>query len=244
MPDSTLIWVSPPEKQRSGAQDIHVWAAGLDQPLEHISAFKVTLAPDEMERAARFHFERDRNRFIAGRGILREILGSYLETGPSQLCFEYSPRGKPRLKTIDERPHLHFNAAHSEDLILIAVTQLYPVGIDVERVRPISELENIATQYFSAGEAADLMALPKDEQVRSFYRLWTRKEACLKATGEGLSGSTRENESTAHWTLVELTPARDFVGAVAAPAGGLTVSCWKWPSRNGSTSRSTCELSV
>ena len=224
-----MLWIPSPHDQRLGEQDIHVWAARLDQLPERIFAFKETLAPDELDRAARFHFERDRNRFIAGRGILREILGWRLEIRPSQLHFDYSQRGKPMLKDSSERPPLHFNLGHSGDLILIAVTRRCSVGIDIEWVRPIPKLENIALRYFSTREVADLTAMPKDQQLRTFYRLWTRKEASLKATGEGLFGSTRENEATASWTLVELTPAPDFVAAVAAPAAGLTVSCWQWP---------------
>ena len=229
MPQSNLLWDPPPHEHRLGDQDIHVWAAGLDQSPERISAFKEILASDELARAARFHFERDRNRFIAGRGILREILSSYLEIRPSQLEFEYSPRGKPMLKAASARLPLHFNLGHSEDLILIAVTKPCPVGIDVEWIRPIPELETIARQYFSTGEAADVMAAPKAERLRAFYQQWTHKEACLKASGDGLSGSTPGNETTATWTLVELAPAKDFVAAVATPAVDLTVSCWQWP---------------
>ena len=228
MPQSNLLWPPPPHQQRLEEQDIHVWAAGLDQSLERISVFRGTLAADELERAARFHFERDHNRFIAGRGLLREILGSYLEIHPSQLDFQYSPRGKPMLKAASALPPLHFNVGHSEDLILIALTTSCPVGIDLERVRPIPELENIARQYFSTREATDLMALPKDRQLRAFYQLWTRKEACLKATGEGLSSSMREIEATASWTLVELAPAANFVAAIAAPIVDPSVSCWVW----------------
>ncbi|HTV43472.1 MAG TPA: 4'-phosphopantetheinyl transferase superfamily protein [Candidatus Sulfotelmatobacter sp.] len=215
--------------------DIHVWAAGLDPSPERVSAFKETLAPDELERAARFHFEIDRNRFIAGRGILREILGSYLGIRPERLQFDYSPHGKPTLKASSTRPPLHFNLGHSVDLILIAVTRACPLGIDVEWVRPIPDLENIATRYFSTREAAELMALPEERRPRAFYQLWTRKEACLKASGEGLSGLAGlqipdHSKLTDSRTLVEFTPARDFIGAIAAPAGGLTVSCWSWPS--------------
>ena len=229
MPQSNLLWDPPPQEQRLAEQDIHVWVAGLDQSPERISAFKDILAPDELNRAARFHFERDRNRFIAGRGVLRQILSSYLEIRPSQLDFQYGPRGKPMLKATSARPPPHFNLGHSEDLILIAVTRPCPVGVDVEWIRPIPELKTISTQYFSTSEAAEIMALPEGEQLRAFYQLWTRKEAYLKASGEGLSGSTSGNEATATWTLVELAPAPNFVAAVAASAAGLTVSCWQWP---------------
>jgi 4'-phosphopantetheinyl transferase len=244
-----LLWPLPPHEWKSGKQDIHVWAADLDRLLERISSLKETLSPDEQHRAARFHFERDRNRFIAGRSILREILSSYLEIHPPQVHLQYGPRGKPISTDLSGRHLLHFNLGHSEDLILIAVTRACAVGIDVERVRPIPEFENIIIQYFSAREAGEFMALPKDQQLHAFYQLWTRKEACLKATGEGLSDSaeavdvsflarepaqvraTPGNSPTPPgWTLVGLTPASEYVAALATQAAGLTLSCWQWPS--------------
>jgi len=247
MPFPDLLWPAPPALWPLNETHVHIWAAGLDESLERISSLEKTLSPDEQERAARFHFERDRRRFIAGRGILRKILSSYREISPSPLHFCYSSRGKPYLGEEEGRPPFHFNVAHSEDLILIAVTRACVLGIDVERVRPIPERESIVMQYFSSREAAALTALPKQQRLRAFYQLWTCKEACLKATGGGLSDLTDGLEvsfppgkpaqirafsgtlqTAATWTLVELRPAPGYVAALAAPTTGLSLSSWQW----------------
>lgn len=244
----TLLWDSPPRERKLGARDVHVWAAGLDQSPGRLSSLKQTLSPDEQCRAGRFHFERDRHRFIAGRGILREILGSYTDIHPAQLRFDYCPRGKPILADSSELRRLHFNLGHSEDLMVLAVTRACIVGVDIERIREIPEMERIVVQYFSAGEAAQFMASPKDRKLRAFYRLWTRKEAILKASDEGISGLAKdldfpfpppqsaqvrampENSAiNANWTWVELTAAPGYVAALAAPVADVTCSCWRWP---------------
>jgi 4'-phosphopantetheinyl transferase len=226
---------------------VHVWVASLDLSAAKISSLKETLSRDECARAERFHSERDQNRFIAGRGLLRAMLGSYLDTPPEQLEFSYSPQGKPALANAPGPNELHFNLAHSRDLIVIAVTRACPVGVDVEWVRPVNEAEGIAERFFSPGEVAKLKALPEAQRLTAFFNLWTRKEACLKATGEGLekleqievsflpddparvlaiSGNASAAQS---WMLVELAPAPGFVGALATPARGLELSCRPWP---------------
>jgi 4'-phosphopantetheinyl transferase len=248
MSNLQLLWSLPSEPCQLGGADVHVWASSLDKPLEGLPSLELTLSPDERERAGRFHFELDRNRFIAGRGMLRAILSSYLEIEPAQLSFAYSPRGKPALTGLTGDRALHFNLAHSGGLILIAVTRVCALGIDVERIGPASDAEDIAREFFSPREAEELRALPMDRRTVAFFNLWTRKEAWLKATGEGLSDTLREIEisllpgepprvlaisgnpqAAADWTLVALAPAPDFAGAIAAEAKGLRFCCWQWP---------------
>jgi 4'-phosphopantetheinyl transferase len=248
IPKLELLWLDPPAKWKLTAPDIHIWASNLYEATAHISTFERLLSPEELDRASRFYFERDRRRFIAGRGILREILSSYLEMSPSQLHFSYGLHGKPYLGEGEGSAPLQFNVTHSEDLIVIAVTNACSLGIDVERVRPIPEFEYIAGNFFSTRETAELTALPNEQQQRAFYQIWTRKEACLKAIGGGLSDLTRQMEVTfqpgypaeiraipdtqkiaAAWTLVELRPAPEYVATLAAPATGLNLSRWQWP---------------
>jgi 4'-phosphopantetheinyl transferase len=225
---------------------VHVWVANLDASAAKLYSLKQTLSADEHARAERFLSERDQNRFITGRGLLRTLLGSYLDRPPEQLEFAYSPRGKPALANASGQHELHFNLAHSHGLILIAVTRACPLGVDVEQVRPINEAEGIAKRFFTPGEIAKLKALPEAQRLAAFFNLWTRKEAYLKATGEGLemlnqievscapgdparvlaiSGNTATAQS---WMLAELAPAPGFVGALAAPATGLELSCRPW----------------
>jgi 4'-phosphopantetheinyl transferase len=248
MSNLELHWSFPPDQWQLNGADLHVWSASLDQPVERISSLEQTLSPDERDRAMRFHFDRDRNRFIAGRGMLRAILSSYLKIDPPHLHFAYSSRGKPILTGFPGRCTLHFNVAHSNDLILIALTRVCAVGVDVEWIHSVRDTENIASHFFSPREVVELMALPKEQRALAFLNLWTRKEACLKATGAGLSDMIEQIEvsflpgeparmlaisgdpqAAACWTLVELTPASEFKAAVAAAAKSLRFFCWQWP---------------
>jgi 4'-phosphopantetheinyl transferase len=246
-PDFALLWDFPPEQRHLTDYEVHIRAASLKKATDSISALEQILSPDEQARAQQFKLEADRNCFIAGRGLLRTILSSYAEMDPAQLQFTYSKRGKPALSNISEQGTLYFNVAHSKDLLLIAVTRACAVGIDVEWIRPINNAEEIATRFFSPREAAKLMALANDQHIPAFFNLWTRKEAWLKATGDGLSEMLREvevsflpeeparvlaisgNEEAAQcWTLLELTPASGFAAAVAVEAKGLQFSYWQW----------------
>jgi 4'-phosphopantetheinyl transferase len=248
MSNVKLLWSLPTNQRQLDNNNVHVWAVDLNKSTERIFSLHQTLSSDEQDRAGRFHFERDRNRFIAGRGILREILGSYLETTPSQLQFIYNPQGKPALTSFPERPLLHFNLTRSQDLALIAVTRACAVGIDVEWIHPINDAENIAARFFSPREAAELAAIPNGQREAAFYNLWTRKEAFLKATGEGITEKlgqievsflpeqpaqirsiSGDSRAAADWTLTGFTPAPGYVAAVAAQAQGLKLSCWQWP---------------
>src|SRR5437879_4078669 len=148
MPELDITWPSPTAFPPLTGMDVHLWAAPLDLPAASLAAFASTLSPDEQARAARFHFDRDRGRFISGRGFLRAVLGRYLQTDPSQLKFAYSPRGKPTLAAPPGN-ELHFNLAHSDGLALVAVTRVCPVGVDVERIRPLRDAEGIIERFFS-----------------------------------------------------------------------------------------------
>jgi|HubBroStandDraft_1064217.scaffolds.fasta_scaffold124174_2 4'-phosphopantetheinyl transferase len=243
-----LLWDPPPARRQLTGTDIHVWAAALRQSAEPISSLESTLSTEECERAKKFHFERDRNRFIIVRGILRALLGSYVTVAPEKLKFAYGPNGKPVLADMPGPDTLHFNLAHSGDLMVIALTRAGAIGIDVEQVRLMHDTENIAARFFSSNEATKLKALSKGQQTEAFFNLWTRKEACLKAMGEGLSDEMiRQIEATflpgeaprvvaisgnaqtaASWTLKEFVPATGFVVAIAAKAKDLKFSCWQW----------------
>jgi 4'-phosphopantetheinyl transferase len=248
MPNLELSWNLSPDHSPLAEKDVHIWAANLDQPVQRISQLEKLLSSDEMNRARQFKFEKDRNRFIAGRGLLRTVLGSYLNAEPAQLDFTYSPRGKPALKIPSGHGTLHFNVAHSKDLILIALARACAVGVDVEWIHPISDIEDIATRFFTNREAGELTALPHDERMTAFFSLWTRKEAYLKATGDGISEMLKDVEisflpekpaqvlaisgnaqAAERWTLLNLAPASGFAAALAAEAKDLCFSCRQWP---------------
>lgn len=170
------------------ADSIHLWLADLNIADETRQQFWQTLAPDERQRAERFAFERDRHHFIAGRGILRQILAEYLHLPPAELQFAYTSRGKPSL--LNSSPPLCFNLSHSQGLALVSIALDREVGVDLEGDRPIEALQ-LAKRFFSPQEYTALFNLPPHRQQTTFFQLWTCKEAYLKATGTGLVDLTQ-----------------------------------------------------
>jgi 4'-phosphopantetheinyl transferase len=166
--------------------EIHVWQARLDRDADTVKRFESTLSPDESARANRFHFEKDKNHYIVGRGVLRERLGKYLGQAPASLEFSYGEHGKPALAGANAASGLSFSLSHSGGLAVYAFAKERNLGIDVERIKPDFVSEDIARRYFSAHEAEDLLSLPPEERPEAFFRCWTRKEAYLKARGAGL----------------------------------------------------------
>ncbi len=245
--DLEIEWPAPPTLWSLGVREAHVWAAKLTQSAELFSRYADVLSPDELDRANRFHFERDRRRFIVGRGLLRAILGHYAGREPVELRFDYSERGRPALAGCSGHDALDFNVALSDELILVAVTRGCAVGVDVERLRSLKDAENMAERFFSARESRGLKGLPPIERTAAFFNLWTRKEAYLKATGEGIAESLNEAEVSfladeparlislfgdhragEKWRLCELAPAAGFVAALAVAAPDAQVKRWQW----------------
>lgn len=163
--------------------DTHVWLASLDLSEPDLESLAVLLAPDERQRASRFHFDRDRRHFIVARGLLRQLLARYAGAAPAQIEFSYGPQGKPALAGRDD---LQFNVAHSHGTGLFAFTRGAPVGIDVELMRPL-EHDELAARFFSTAERAALGLIPADGRQAAFFTCWARKEAYVKALGGGLS---------------------------------------------------------
>jgi 4'-phosphopantetheinyl transferase len=166
--------------------EIHVWQAWLDRDAEKLQRLQATLSPDEGARANRFHFAKDKNHYVAGRGILRELLGKYLGQPASALEFSYGEHGKPALAGVNAAGELSFNLSHSGGLAVYAFARERNIGIDVEQIRPDFVSEDIARRYFSTREVNDLLSLPAAERTTAFFRCWTRKEAYIKARGGGL----------------------------------------------------------
>ncbi len=185
--------------------EVHVWRADLNLSASRIEQLAQILSPDEQQRAQRFYFERDRKRFIAGRGILRAMLSRYLDLDPTLLQFSYSSRGKPALANTDTERTLCFNLSHSNELALYAVRRVSVndagkgstqeslkescnLGIDLEHLRPMPDAEQLAKRFFSPREYAAISSLPPEQKQEAFFKGWTCKEAYLKAIGYGLAG--------------------------------------------------------
>jgi 4'-phosphopantetheinyl transferase len=167
--------------------EVHLWRVDLEAIGADEARWQKVLSSDESTRAARFHFARDRQHFVAARSWLRTILGGYLATDPSDLTFSYSKKEKPSLGQAFTASGVTFNVSHSGGIALLAFTRGREIGVDVEKVRRDFNLEGIARRFFSAHEQQQLATLPDEKKPEAFFRCWTRKEAYIKATGEGLS---------------------------------------------------------
>lgn len=203
----------------------HVWIIRLDEEL----ADHRLLDEAELQRASRFRFPLHRRRFVAGRAALRRLLGWWLGMPPREVELDYGERGKPFVSS--DAVH-QFNVSHSHDLAAIALSYGTPVGVDIERVRVLSDLDAISLTVFNERELAQLKPTQDPIQLRDFFLGWTRKEAYLKAVGTGLSAklyavtvdvgehsprllSIEGPNETARWSLLNLFPRADFVGALA-----------------------------
>jgi 4'-phosphopantetheinyl transferase len=229
-----------------------VWAALLNGEPARFANF---LSPAERERAACFHFECHRRRFIVGRGLLRLLLARYLRADACGLEFSYGVNGKPELAGPFADSGIRFNLAHSEDLAILAVSRLASVGVDLERIIPLEDASELVARFFSAHENAAFQKLAENQRPAAFFNLWTRKEAWLKATGEGIAHSLNLVEvsflpgeparlvslpkhlsQSSSWSLYNLAPAENFAAALAIAREGIKLRCWRWePQPTGST---------
>jgi 4'-phosphopantetheinyl transferase len=167
--------------------EVHLWKFSLNLASGDVHDLWRSLRSDEIERANGYVFDRDRSKFVAARGKLRAILARYLCRAPAQIAFRYGPNGKPYLAELGSHLNLQFNLAHSRDLALCAVVLDREVGVDVEWMRQEVDILGIARSAFSPSERDRLVALPAHRRLDAFYACWTRKEAYIKARGEGLA---------------------------------------------------------
>jgi 4'-phosphopantetheinyl transferase len=240
-------WNDPTQWPQLRADEAHVWRASLDQTPADVERFSQHLSEDEMARAARFRFPQHRDHFIVARGLLRLIIGRYLQVAPTSLVFSYSPYGKPELAGDFENGDLCFNLSHSHELVLYALTRRRAVGVDVERLRPDVVGEGIAERFFSTTEVKALRALPELSQVEAFFNCWTRKEAYIKAIGEGLShpldqfdvslapgepaallGTRGAPQEIERWSLFDLAPGAGYAAALVVEGRDLEVKYWHY----------------
>ena len=228
------------KRARIASDEVHVWRSSLSA----LPELQAVLSSDELDRAARFHFEKDRRRFIAGRAWLRTVLAHYLGTCSGDIRFDYGPRGKP---SISGRDDVRFNVSHSGDVVLLAVAKNRELGVDVEFVKGSTAGPEIAERFFSAAEVAELQSLPEEHQQAAFFAGWTRKEAYIKAVGVGLFGAldrfsvslapgnvqislhVHDNErESARWTLRSLDVDEGYAGALAVEGDGWQLRCFDW----------------
>ncbi|UCD23415.1 MAG: 4'-phosphopantetheinyl transferase superfamily protein [Gemmatimonadota bacterium] len=232
---------------------VHVWLIPLDASQPIVDVLRSRLSSDELERAERFVFPRHRSRFIVGRACLRVLLGGYTGESPEDLQFQYGPHGKPELIAESGEGRVRFNLAHSKNTALLAVTLDRAIGIDIEHWRAMHDGRDIATRFFAPAEIEQLNALPAAQWEDGFFACWTRKEAYIKARGEGLAIPLNEFAITTQpdnqiailqsqidpsdrerWSVRELHVAPKCPGAVVVEGTGWSLRLLRlpdWPER-------------
>jgi 4'-phosphopantetheinyl transferase len=241
-------WRLPHDDMTLSARDVHVWRASLSVSETRLADFHAVLADDELARAARFRNPLHSAYYTVGRGVLRILLGRYLHRKPQDIRFAYTDYGKPFIDIEEPAATLRFNLSHSQDLALYAFTQQREIGIDIEYIRPLPSRDQIAKQFFSPNENQALRALPAAQQAIGFFNCWTRKEAYIKAHGEGLSLPLNQfdvnlapgepaalletrvaSDHAERWTLHALRPGANYRAALAVEGHDWALSAWQWP---------------
>jgi 4'-phosphopantetheinyl transferase len=215
-------------------REVHLYIARLESSENNFARAFSWLSPDEVERAHRFRFDQHRRAFVLGRAVLRALVANYLRVAPEEASFTYGPKGKPAL-SVAHCP-LFFNVSNSGDLAAYAFTSDCEIGVDIEQSRRLVELEGIARRFFAPEEVSELMGLSEGQRRAAFFNCWTRKEAYIKAVGDGLSvpldsfqvtlqpgvparmvALDGSSAAAQRWTLHAFTPAPDYAGAIAYP---------------------------
>lgn len=244
-------WKTSPLHPILAENEVHIWRASLNTEKSVLNTLQLLLSNEEIAKAKQFYFEKDRQYFVIAHGILRALLGRYLNISPSLLYFKYNVYGKPVLGSPFSESHLQFNLSHSHDMALFAFTYRRQIGVDVEYMRSNINYEELARHSFSTHEQATLNALPQALKQQAFFNGWTRKEAYIKARGTGLSlpldlfdvslepdkpamllASREDPLETTRWSLQEFIPALGYAGAVAVEGNKWYGNYWQWCSVN------------
>ena len=226
---------------------VHVWWVALLQPSDVIAQLAATLSGEEHERADRFQFNHLRESFIVARGTLRLLLAQYVQLEPGEIHFEYTPAGKPFLSRQSNIPDISFNVSHSNGLVLYAIAKNRQVGIDVEYIRHIPDFENISATTFSAFENNQLQTIDDHQKMLAFFYCWTRKEAFIKASGDGMSFPLDQfdvslrpdeparllrvfgsEEKARRWSMFGWQPSEEYAAAVVVEGTDCSVTYRQW----------------
>lgn len=226
---------------------IHIWQIFLIHLPERIESLYRILSLDEQQRASHYRFTYDRSRFITGRSALRLILSEYLNISPNQIQFQLTPYGKPYLYLANHSEKINFNLTHSRDLILFAFTSNRRIGIDIEYMDDSSLDLDIARFFFSEQETEKLRSAPPSLQKQAFYTCWVRKEAYIKARGEGLSypldqfitaflpweepallETLDDSAEAKRWSLKAIPTQPGYTAALAVEGRVQQIQYWQW----------------
>lgn len=238
---------APLPSQSLNYPEVHIWHASLEQAGEACHGLRAILSEEELKRAERFHFDRHRWHFVAGRGILRHLLSLYTGIEPGHLQLAYTRNGKPFLPGMDGASGIRFNLSHSGGMAVYAFTRGREVGIDIEHQQPIDDMDRIAERNFTEKEYTTLRTLPEGERLEAFYLCWTRKEAFIKAIGEGISYPLQQFDVTLipgeparllsvdgslekarRWSMQNLTIAEGYAAALVIEGSDYTFTQRRW----------------
>lgn len=241
------LWSKPPKNLVISNREVHIWRTFIDIDSPIIKTYLPVLSIDELEKANRFYFPNDRNRFITVRSVLRRIIGNYTGKHPRELKFDFNQYGKPFLSQNSSKSTIKFNISHSHEVALIAVTQDFDIGVDVEYMHTNFDFEGIVEKFFSVNEKNVWRSLPSYHKVEAFFNCWTRKEAFIKAKGKGLSlplnefdvsfkpgepalllNTAWDRKEVGDWSVEEIKPANGYVGALAVKGSNLDMKFWEW----------------
>jgi 4'-phosphopantetheinyl transferase len=219
--------------------DVHIWRSKLEQSDPCLHEFASVLSEQERTRATGFRFEKDRKRFVVGRAVLRTILASYLDTEPGQLEFCYNPYGKPYLVEKSCKTSVQFSLAHSNELALYAFTSRCRVGVDLECIHHIPDVEQIVARFFPKGE--NFRTLPNSQKLSAFFNRWTRTEAYAKAVGIGLAMCfdgfdallvREEPTCSSSWFIKSFRPAPGYTASLVVEGHDCFLRYFEFMPRN------------
>lgn len=238
-------WLTNKQPVTLPTDEVHVWGVDLQLAGAQVNQLTQVLTADERDRANRFHFDRHRRRFIVRRAALRYILSHYLALPPAAIPFDYSEYGRPCVTAGRNYETLDFNLSDSHELAVVAVANGRSVGIDVEQVREVDDLMQLARYTFSAHEVTDLEQVAVPQRPVGFFNCWTRKEAYIKALGQGLSYPLKEfavslipntparlihdhldADALTRWSMTDFNPHQGYLGALVVSGADWTMKTW------------------
>jgi len=240
-------WGNPSDFPQLTDGEIQVWRTSIDLSFAHIQNLASTLSANERNKSKQFRFERQKYGFVVRRGILRTLLGRYLDIPPHDVAIETSAEGKLFLPPQgNERASIEFNLSHSAGVAVFAFVRNHRIGIDIEHILPFPEARDICQRYFAREERGALDHLSGDQYWRAFFSCWTRKEACLKADGHGLlqeinrcivlTAPDADHEALgpwhhltvdSKWAFFDFTPAPGYQATLATSSTAQTIHFWR-----------------
>lgn len=231
--------------ERIDSSQIHLWLAypGEITDLRLLAEYRALLSEDELAKQVRFHFARDRHRYLVTRALVRTVLSKYAEVEPRDWRFEVNEYGKPSISVEHAQGRgIEFNVSHTDGLIIMGVTHERALGVDVENVLTQRAAPEVADRFFAPDEVAALRALPVPEQPQRFFEYWTLKESYIKARGMGMSipldcfsfrlsaGARAQltvdparDDRFDRWCFWRLRPRTEYLAAVCAEAHGQSL---------------------